>query len=63
MATQTGYAFDKFDEKRWFEATGVHVTKDNWLIDQTISIGFYAITDFSRTVFQKDVNDYRMRMV
>ena len=47
-------SIDKFNERRWFEATGVHMTKNNWLIDQTISIGFYAITDFSRTVFQKD---------
>ncbi len=39
-----------FDEEKWFRVTGVRVTKDNWLIDQTISIGFYAITDFSRSV-------------
>jgi 8-oxo-dGTP diphosphatase len=27
---------------------GFPIKKDNWLLDQTISIGFYAITDFSR---------------
>ena len=46
---------DEFDEEKWFEATGIRITKDNWLIDQTISIGFYAITDFSKTELQKDM--------
>ena len=46
---------DEFDEEKWFEATGIRITKDNWLIDQTISIGFYAITDFSKTEMQKDM--------
>jgi len=46
---------DEFDEEKWFEATGIRITKDNWLIDQTISIGFYAITDFSKTDLQKDM--------
>jgi 8-oxo-dGTP diphosphatase len=44
-----------FDEERWYEATGLRVTKDNWLLDQTISIGFYAITDFSLTVPHPDL--------
>jgi ADP-ribose pyrophosphatase YjhB (NUDIX family) len=42
--------FSQFDEKRLFDAIGVHIGKNNWLIDQTISIGFYAITDFSRSI-------------
>jgi len=46
--------FEEFDEERWFKATGVRVTKDCWLIDQTISVGFYAITDFSETVLHVD---------
>jgi len=46
---------EEFDTEKWFKATGVRVTKDNWLIDQTISVGFYAITDFSKTVLQKDI--------
>ncbi|HET6256247.1 MAG TPA: NUDIX domain-containing protein [Puia sp.] len=44
-----------FDEERWYTATGLRVTRDNWLVDQTISIGFYAITDFSLTVPQPDL--------
>ncbi|SHL92596.1 NUDIX hydrolase [Mucilaginibacter sp. OK098] len=45
----------EFDEEVWFKATGLRITKDSWLIDQTISIGFYAITDFSKTVLQTDI--------
>lgn len=44
-----------FDEERWQVATGMRITKDNWLMDRTISIGFYAITDFSLTVPQPDL--------
>ena|SRR5579859_680722 len=43
---------DEFDEEKWFAAMGVRITRDNWLIDQTISVGFYAITDFSSAVLQ-----------
>jgi ADP-ribose pyrophosphatase YjhB (NUDIX family) len=46
---------NEFDEEKWYKITGVRITKDNWLIDQTISIGFYAITDFSRSVPQQDL--------
>jgi len=47
--------FDEFDEEEWFAATGVGVKRDNWLLDQTVSIGFYAITDFSQSVPQPDL--------
>jgi len=43
---------EEFDEEKWFAVTGVRMKRDNWLIDQTISVGFYAITDFSLTVPQ-----------
>ena len=46
---------DEFDEGKWQAAFGIRFTRDNWLIDQTISIGFYAITDFSLTVPQPDI--------
>jgi 8-oxo-dGTP diphosphatase len=46
---------DEFDVEKWFAATGVRITRDNWLIDQTISVGFYAITDFSLSVPQPDI--------
>src|SRR6202012_1279631 len=45
----------RFDEKRWFELTGLRDGKKNWLVDQTISVGFCAITDFSRTVLSTDI--------
>ena len=44
-----------FDEEKWSAAMGVRVTRDNWLMDRTISVGFYAITDFSLTVPQPDL--------
>jgi 8-oxo-dGTP diphosphatase len=44
-----------FDEERWSEAAGVRIDKNNWLIDRTISIGFYALTDFSRSIPQSDM--------
>jgi 8-oxo-dGTP diphosphatase len=44
-----------FDKDRWSEAAGVRIEKNNWLMDQTISIGFYAITDFSRSIPQSDM--------
>ncbi|HTD41622.1 MAG TPA: hypothetical protein VK671_13430, partial [Mucilaginibacter sp.] len=46
---------DDFDEESWFRATGVRISQDNWLIDQTISVGFYAITDFSLSIPQPDM--------
>jgi len=45
---------EDFDAEKWFEVTGVRIDKNNWLIDQTISIGFYAITDFSKTELHAD---------
>ncbi len=54
MATRTG-TISKFDEERWSQAVGVPIDKNSWLIDQTISIGFYAITDFSRSLPQADI--------
>ncbi|GGB14781.1 NUDIX hydrolase [Puia dinghuensis] len=46
---------DKFDEEKWFALTGIRMTPDNWLVDQTISVGFYAITDFSLSVPQPGI--------
>lgn len=46
---------NSFDEEKWFEAMGVRIDKNNWLIDQTISIGFYAITDFANSVPEPDM--------
>jgi 8-oxo-dGTP diphosphatase len=47
--------FSQFDEERWIDVVGVGIDKNCWLIDQTISIGFYAITDFSRSIPQLNV--------
>lgn len=47
--------FEEFDEQKWFDLIGVRVITNSWLIDDTISVGFYAITDFSETVLQTDI--------
>jgi len=48
--------FNKFNKKKWLEITGLASWEGNWLMDQTISVGFYAITDFSETVLQTDIS-------
>ncbi|AYL99402.1 NUDIX hydrolase [Mucilaginibacter celer] len=47
--------FNKFDQQQWLELTGIESWEDTWLFDQTISVGFYAITDFSQTELQTDI--------
>src|ERR1700753_188514 len=46
---------DEIDADKWFKLTGVRITESNWLIDQTISVGFYAITDFEKSVPSPDM--------
>jgi 8-oxo-dGTP diphosphatase len=46
---------DEFDADKWFKVTGVRINESNWLLDQTISIGFYAITDFVKSVPNPDM--------
>ncbi len=38
----------RLNEKKLSAVIGVEIGKNNWLFDQTISIGFYAIMDFSK---------------
>lgn len=44
----------ELDEKKLSALTGFEIGKDCWFLDQTISVGFYAITDFSKAVPQPD---------
>jgi hypothetical protein len=44
----------ELDEKKLSVLTGLEIPKDCWLFDQTVSIGFYAITDFSKAIPQPD---------
>ena len=39
--------FNEIDLNRLVKAPGFKKLKSSWLVDQTISIGYYAITDFS----------------
>lgn len=34
-----------FDEEKFYELTGLRFEADNWLLGDTVSVGFYAITD------------------
>jgi len=43
-----------FDKKRFEEVFAVTLAKDNWLLDHTISIGYYAIVEYSQVVPQTD---------
>jgi len=36
---------DAFDEEKFFQLTGITLEKDNWLTGETVTVGFYAITD------------------
>jgi 8-oxo-dGTP diphosphatase len=47
--------YQEFDEGDLLKRTGLRISKESWVIDHTISIGFYAITDFSSTVPKPDV--------
>ncbi|MGN8057662.1 NUDIX hydrolase [Pedobacter sp. 22163] len=48
--------FDKFDKAKWQEITGQQSWEGNWLFNPTVSIGYYAITDFSRSELQIDIS-------
>jgi 8-oxo-dGTP diphosphatase len=34
-----------FDEEKLYDLTGIRLEKDSWLTGETVSIGYYAITD------------------
>src|SRR5206468_11337308 len=37
-----------FDEKKISAITGIRLTKDNWMMGRFVSIGYYAIVDYSK---------------
>jgi len=39
--------WNELDFEKFSKEVGVPYIKDSWLIDQTISVGYYALTDFS----------------
>jgi 8-oxo-dGTP diphosphatase len=41
-------AYGSFDPDRLFELTGFRIDDTSWLMSQTISVGFYAISDIIR---------------
>ncbi|WP_419801559.1 NUDIX hydrolase [Mucilaginibacter sp.] len=47
--------YQNFDEEQWYSLTGLRLLKNNWLFDQTVSIGFFAITDFLKSIPSIDI--------
>jgi 8-oxo-dGTP diphosphatase len=43
-----------FDEDNLFELAGVRMTNDSWLSGETVTIGFYAITDIVNATPKED---------
>ncbi len=48
-------SYDKIDKSKFFELTGIKIADDHWLLEQTVSVGFYSITDISATTLEADV--------
>ena len=46
--------WSELDFEKFMEKVGVIPVKDSWLMDQTISVGYYALTDFSLVTPQAD---------
>ena len=47
--------YEKFDKQHFFELTDIKIDDDHWLLQQTVSVGFYAITDISNTNLEADI--------
>ena len=48
------HQFGLADMDRIFELTGVRINEDSWLSGETVSIGYYAITDITNTKPEPD---------
>lgn len=44
----------KFDKKQFETVFNIVLEKDNWLLDHTISVGYYAIVEYSQVMPQTD---------
>ncbi|HVX48618.1 MAG TPA: NUDIX domain-containing protein [Chitinophagaceae bacterium] len=47
-------SYGYFDEDKLHELTGVRLAENNWLRAETVSVGFYAITDVVNTIPKAD---------
>lgn len=48
-------AYGNFDPEKLYEIAGIRLDEDNWLMSQTLSVGFYAITDIVRAAPKADI--------
>jgi len=46
--------YKNFDKKKFSDLTGIILHNDHWLLEQTVSVGFYAITDISNASPEAD---------
>ena len=42
------------DQERLFALTGIRLRQDSWLMGETVSVGFYAISDLANAIPQAD---------
>jgi 8-oxo-dGTP diphosphatase len=47
--------YKNLDEQKFFELTGVNFRENSWFLNQTASVGFYAITDILNATPQSDI--------
>lgn len=46
-----------FTAKQIKEITGLDLSRDSWIFDYFVSIGFYTLTEFSKVVFKKGIHE------
>jgi 8-oxo-dGTP diphosphatase len=48
-------AYGVFDPEKLYEISGIRIPEDSWLMNQTLSVGFYAISDLVKAIPRADV--------
>jgi 8-oxo-dGTP diphosphatase len=48
-------AYGVFDPEKLYEISGIRIADDSWLMTQTVSVGFYAITDIVKATPKTDI--------
>ncbi len=48
-------AYGVFDPEKLYEISGIRIPEDSWLLSQTVSVGFYAITDIFKATPKADI--------
>jgi len=48
-------AYGVFDPEKLYEISGIRIAEDSWLMSQTMSVGFYAISDIVKATPKADI--------